>query len=149
MYHLWFCLVYWLLFISLFATLDNNATGGVFGEKWPRKDGIFIMLINKEKSRDIMLKPGKLLHWACIYIHLFWFTCFTISSIIDLCGVCHESYDFENPFPNYKYIIKTPDIEVSVVYNDFEMNLFYSKTFCEKSFWWDYEPPKFWLKVFC
>ena len=36
--------------------------------------------------------------------------------------------------PRYKYIIETPDIEESMVYNDFEMNLFYSKTFCEKSF---------------
>ena len=34
---------------------------------------------------------------------------------------------FENPFPNYKYFIKTPDIEVSVVYNDFERNLFTPK----------------------
>ena len=52
-------------------------------------------------------------------------------------------------FQNISIIIETPDIEVSVVYEDFEVNLFYSKTFCEKSFWWDYEPPKFWLKVFC
>ena len=32
---------------------------------------------------------------------------------------------------NYMYIIKTPDIEVSMVYNDFEMKLFYSKAFYE------------------
>ena len=34
-------------------------------------------------------------------------------------------------FPRYKYIIETPDIEVSMVYNDFEMNVFYSKAFYE------------------
>ncbi len=34
-------------------------------------------------------------------------------------------------FQNYMYIIGTPDIEVSMVYNDFEMNLFYSKAFYE------------------
>jgi hypothetical protein len=34
-------------------------------------------------------------------------------------------------FQNYMYIIETPDIEVSMVYNDFEMNLFYSKAFYE------------------
>ena len=33
----------------------------------------------------------------------------------------------KTPFPKYKYIIKTPDIEVSVVYNDFERNLFTPK----------------------
>ena len=55
----------------------------------------------------------------------------------------------KTPFPKYKYIIETPDIEVSMVYNDFEMNLFYPKTFYENPFWWDYEPPKFWLKIFC
>ena len=27
-------------------------------------------------------------------------------------GVCHKSYDFENPFPNYKYIILTPYMEI-------------------------------------
>ena len=37
----------------------------------------FIYLISEEKSRDIMLKTGKLLLWACIYIRLFWFTGFT------------------------------------------------------------------------
>ena len=48
-----------------------------------------------------------------------------------LCGVYHESDDFETLFQNYKYIVETPDIEVLAVYNDFEINLFYSKTFCE------------------
>jgi hypothetical protein len=43
--------------------------------------GFFIILINKEKSRDIILKPGKLLLWACIYIHLFWITCFTYKEL--------------------------------------------------------------------
>ena len=37
-------------------------------------------------------------------------------------------------FPKYKYIIETPDIEVSVVYSVFEMNLFYSKAFYENIF---------------
>jgi len=37
-------------------------------------------------------------------------------------------------FPRYKYIIETPDIEVSMVYNDFKMNLFYYKSLLWKSF---------------
>ena len=56
----------------------------------------------EEQDQGHFAEQGKLLHWACTYIHLFWFTCFIITSINDLCGGCHGSYDFENPFPKYK-----------------------------------------------
>ena len=59
-----------------------------------------------------MLKSGKLFsELASIYIY-FDSHVLLIKSISDLCGVCHKSYDFENPFPNYKYIILTPYMEI-------------------------------------
>ena len=50
----------------------SNPWEGFIGE-----ESELISLISKENSRDIMLRTGKLLLWACIYIRLFWFTCFT------------------------------------------------------------------------
>ena len=44
-----------MLFISLFAMLDNNATGVVFGEKFIEEGWEIISLIHQEKSRDILL----------------------------------------------------------------------------------------------
>ena len=71
-----------------------------------------ISLISEEKSRDIMLESGKLLsELAFIYIY-FGSHVLLIKSISDLCGVCHKGYDFENPFPKYKYIILTPYMEI-------------------------------------
>jgi len=62
-------------------------------------------LINEEKSRNIMLKSGKLSsELAFIYIY-FGSHVLLIKSISDLCGVCHKSYDFENPLLKYKYIL--------------------------------------------
>ena len=59
-----------------------------------------------------MLKSGKLFsELASIYIY-FGSHVLLIKSINDLCGVCHKSYDFENPFPKYKYIILTPYMEI-------------------------------------
>ena len=59
-----------------------------------------------------MLKLGKLFsELASIYIY-FGSHVLLIKSISDLCGVCHKSYDFENPFPKYKYIILTPYMEI-------------------------------------
>ena len=69
-------------------------------------------LINEEKSRNIMLKSGKLSsELAFIYIY-FGSHVLLIKSISDLCGVGHKRYDFENPFPKYKYIILTPYMEI-------------------------------------
>jgi len=69
-------------------------------------------LINEEKSRNIMLKSGKLSsELAFIYIY-FGSHVLLIKSKSYLYGVCHKSYDFENPFPNYKYIILTPYMEI-------------------------------------
>ena len=48
---------------------------------------------------------------AFIYIY-FGSHVLLIKSISDLCGVCHKSYDSENPFPKYKYIILTPYMEI-------------------------------------
>ena len=59
-----------------------------------------------------MLKSGKLFsELASIYIY-FGSHVLLIKSISDLCGVCHKRYDFENPFPKYKYIILTPYMEI-------------------------------------
>ena len=58
-----------------------------------------------------MLKSGKLSsELAFIYIY-FGSHVLLIKSISHLCGVCHKRYDFENPFPKYKYIILTPYME--------------------------------------
>ena len=49
----------------------------------------FISLISEKKSRDIMLKSGKLFsELASIYIY-FGSHVLLIKSISDLCGVCH------------------------------------------------------------
>ena len=87
---LWWCLSKYSNCLYRLLTLDENAAG-VFeeGEYFDQQ----------EQDPENFAEQGKLLHWACTYIHLFWFTCFTITSINDLRGVCHESYDFENPFP--------------------------------------------------
>ena len=59
-----------------------------------------------------MLESGKLFsELASIYIY-FGSHVLLIKSISDLCGVGHKRYDFENPFPNYKYIILTPSMEI-------------------------------------
>jgi len=60
-----------------------------FGEDLLEKDGNSFIMINKEKSRDIMLKSGKLLseHAPIYMMHLFLATCFTQSN-----------YDFRKPF---------------------------------------------------
>ena len=59
-----------------------------------------------------MLKSGKLFsELASTYIY-FGSHVLLIKSISDLCGVGHKRYDFENPFPNYKYIILTPYMEI-------------------------------------
>ena len=58
-----------------------------------------------------MLESGKLFsELASTYIY-FGSHVLLIKSISDLCGVCHKRYDFENPFPKYKYIILTPYME--------------------------------------
>ena len=48
---------------------------------------------------------------AFIYIY-FGSHVLLIKSKSYLYGVCHKSYDFENPFPNYTYIILTPYMEI-------------------------------------
>ena len=72
----------------MFATLEINATGVVFGKDLSEKMRV-ISLINEEKSRNIMLKSGKLFsELASIYIY-FGSHVLLIKSISDLCGVCH------------------------------------------------------------
>ena len=75
---------------------------GDIGKDLLEKNQKFISLISEEESRDIMLKTGKLLHWACIYIHLFW---------------SHEIFQssdnvFENLFTKDMKTILTPYMEV-------------------------------------
>ena len=48
--------------------------------------------------------------------------------------VATEAMTLKTLFQNTSIIIETPDIEVSVVYEDFEVNLFYSKSFYENLF---------------
>ena len=104
------CLLHVVLF-SCCDARDKRYRGGIWkgfiGERWE-----FISLINEEKFRNIMLKSGKLSsELAFIYIY-FGSHVLLIKSISDLCGVCHKRYDFENPFPKYKYIILTPYMEI-------------------------------------
>ena len=59
-----------------------------------------------------MLKSGKLFsELASTYIY-FDSHVLLIKSITDLCGDFHKRYDFENPFPKYKYIILTPCMKI-------------------------------------
>ena len=68
-----------------------------------------------------MLESGKLSsELAFIYIY-FGSHVLLIKSISDLCGVYHKRYDFENPFPKYKYIILTPSMEILVENSFFKL----------------------------
>ena len=59
-------LVQWL-FVLLVKRLDESIVEVI-------EEGKFV---EPEEQNQYHLEQGKLLHWACIYIHLFWFTCFT------------------------------------------------------------------------
>ena len=91
-----------------------------------------------------MLKSGKLSsELAFIYIY-FGSHVLLIKSISDLCGVCHKSYDFENPFPNYKYIILTPyrEILAGISFSNYRMGkiLFTQNSFGNTCVWiWNAE----------
>ena len=66
----------------------------------------------EDQDRDHFAEQGKLFsELASIYIY-FGSHVLLIKSKSYLYGVCHKSFDFENPFPNYKYIILTPYMEI-------------------------------------
>ena len=71
----------------------------------------FISLINEEKSRDIMLKTGKLLRWSCIYILLFWLHAIFQSS----------DNVFENLFTKDMKTILPPYVEYRVNIQNYRM----------------------------
>ena len=86
-----------MLFYLHVATLDINATEVVFGEDLSEKDGIYF-LSSEKKSKNIVLESGKLFsELASTYIY-FDSQVLLRRSIYYLCGVCHYSYEFENPF---------------------------------------------------
>ena len=99
-----------LLSVVLFSCCDardKRYRGGIWkgfiGERWE-----FISLINEEKSRNIMLKSGKLLsELASIYIY-FGSHVLLIKSISDLCGVCHNRYDLKTLFQNISILFWYP-----------------------------------------
>ena len=65
----------------------------------------------EDQDQGHFAEQGKLSsELAFVYIY-FGSHVLLIKSISDLCGVCHKRYDFENPFPKYKYIILTPYME--------------------------------------
>ena len=89
----------------------DESIAGVFEEG--------VSVEQKEQDQGHFVEQGKLFsELASIYIY-FGSYVFHINSRSDLCGVCHKSYDFENPFPKYEYISETPDIEVLVVCSNF------------------------------
>ena len=78
-----------VLSVVSFVTIDINATGVIFEKGFIEEESEFISLISEEKSRNIMLKSGKLSsELASIYIY-FVSHVLLIKSISDLCGVCH------------------------------------------------------------
>ena len=92
---------------------------------------------------------GKLLHWACIYIRLSWFTCFTYKE--------HKWLKWFLPlrlwflktfFQKYKYIILTPYMEVLDGKNSFQTidgkNMVYPKPLFKVPGWLWYAELSVW-----
>ena len=74
------------------------------------EEGLFVE--PKDQDQVHFAEQGKLSsELAFIYIY-FGSHVLLIKSKSYLYGVCHKSYDFENPFPKYKYIILTPYMEI-------------------------------------
>ena len=102
------------------------------------------MLNQKNNTRVTLLsKASYFSELASIYIY-FGSHVLLIKSISDLCGVCHKSYDFENPFPKYKYIILTPYMEIlaGISFSNYRMGkiLFTQNSFENTCVWiWNAE----------
>ena len=83
--------------------LDENVAGII-------EEGEFVE--PEDQDQGHFAEQGKLSsELAFIYIY-FGSHVLLIKSKSYLYGVCHKSYDFANPFPNYKYIILTPYMEI-------------------------------------
>jgi hypothetical protein len=64
----WSVLLYADGVLSLFATLDNNATGVVFGENWSRKDETFYYI---DQRREVQGHFAETRQATSLSLHLF------------------------------------------------------------------------------